>query len=78
MNRVTLLRMVCLKVKDMELRLKGHCNELVLSNVRPVELQSANTIFHVCIPTEAISLKVENLNISIIISTCDDSLLLIV
>lgn len=78
MSRVTLLRMVCLEVKDMELGLKGHCNEFVLGNVRPVELQSANTIFHVCIPTEAISFQVENLNISIIISTCDDSLLLVV
>ena len=53
---VTFLRMISLEIEDVELRFESSCYELVHANVLTVELQAANSIGDITVPTQAVSL----------------------
>ena len=75
---VSVLRVIGLKIKYVVLRLKGCHYELVLGNIWSIEFKAANTIFHVCVPSEAIRFQVENFDISIIVARHNNSLSVII
>jgi len=74
---VTLLRMVSLHVEHVEFRLESGDYEFVHVDIRPVKLDSANSVRHVCVPSQTISSEVEQLYITVVISCHQTSLFLV-
>ena len=69
---------ISLQIKNMEFRLKSCNNQFVLSNILSVKFETANTIFNVCVPPQTIGLQIENLDITIIITSSDTTLFSII
>lgn len=75
--RVALFWMVRLHVEDVELGLKSRHYELVHVDVSAVKFEPANTIRHVGVPTEAVRAEIEQLDIAIVVTSSQASLLLV-
>ena len=75
---VALLWMIRLQIKYVELGLEGSHDHLVHGDIWPVKLQATNTILDIGIPSEAVGLKVKNLDVSIIVACSNTPLLLVV
>jgi hypothetical protein len=75
---VALLGMVGLQVKDVELRFKGSCYELVHGDVLTVKLYAANTIGDIGVPAKAVCPQIKELDITVVVASSDASLLLVV
>ena len=69
--------MVGLKVKDVELRFESSDDQFVHVDVRSVELETTDTILKVGIPSEAVSFQVKQLDISVVIASCNAPLFLV-
>lgn len=72
------VRMISLEVVDVKLGLEGGCHQLVHGDVWSIELNSANTVAYICVPPQAVCLQVEHLDISVIVSRHDATLLRVV
>ena len=73
-----MLWMVCLQVVHMELGLEGGHNQFVLSDIRSIELEPADSIIDVGVPSEAVGLQIKYLHVSVVVSGSDASFFLVV
>jgi len=70
--------MVSLHVEDVHFRLKCRHAEFVHDDIGAIELQTAHTVSHVCVPPEAISAEVEQLHITVVVAGSQASLHLVI
>lgn len=65
------------EVKHREFALESSCTEFIHDDILAIEFYAADTVLEVGVPDEHLVLEVEELDISVIVSSCDDSLFVV-
>lgn len=65
------------EVKHRKFALKSSCAEFVHDYVLAIEFYAANTVLEVGVPDEHLVLEIEELDISVVVASCDDSLFVV-
>ena len=76
-SSVTLLRVVCFHVEDMEFRFEGRYYQFVHVDVWSIEFDATNAVRDICVPTQAVCLQIEKLNVTVIVARHETSFLLV-
>lgn len=77
-SHVAFLWVIGLKIKDVELGLKGGHTDFVHGDIRAVKFYATNSILNIGVPTKAIGFQIKNFDITIIITASNNPLLLII
>lgn len=67
----------CSEVKHREFALESSCTEFVHDNVLAIEFYAADAVLEVGVPDEHLVLEVEEFHVSVVVTGCHDSLLVV-
>lgn len=77
-TRESLRSVECSRVEHVQTTFQRHRNQLVHLNVPPIELQTTYAVLHVRLPQRGHLTQIEHLQVSIIVTGCHDTFLVVV